>query len=550
MATKDQLTRPILMRKRPRGYGRCDYERFDHIATSHVNAGRRKIGDVEVDCRFCFTKSRWGYLGSDYDSTRTPGGIIYLDLDFHQPSDCRLRAATVVVTLTDNEDESQRTGLYRWLRPVRFTSNYGPRRMCGAETQIQKRTVKQFTPHVEVMGQGAGGVGILSENFSNTSSRWKFSGHLGSTPGHNWDNKLKWVLEENRHEDQSMHSNMIHTAFAFEHNATQFFMTVEVRGKLVRTRDQLRSFKFKGQEKAVTIKFEWKNGYSCPTLLNDLAEDLHDMMEKKNASIIRAEIPDALPVDSVETTNPGLRPSTDQAGSLTPQATLEADSRHGIPTNTQMSIPGIMGPSQMVSAPSDDMMSLAAGLTLAPSLEPVELSSSRTEAVPESDQTAVNSTVSPRMRRARSRPYQPSLSTATTLVGEEEENKYTEEGVPWSIFFFVWLGQIISDFLDVLASFWGFSLKIELARKGGSARIKRMETGKDSPIEAGSLSGDETESSTLTSSPADEKGRIILDLKSEFAKTAGSFGTSTPMSIAGSEMSDRGIRDGKERRYE
>lgn len=87
MAATDQLTRPILMRKEGRGYGRCDYERFDNVTTSHVNAGRGKIGEVEVDCRFFFTKSRWGYLGSDYGSTKTPGGIIYLDLDFHQPSD-------------------------------------------------------------------------------------------------------------------------------------------------------------------------------------------------------------------------------------------------------------------------------------------------------------------------------------------------------------------------------------------------------------------------------------------------------------------------------
>ncbi|KAK4211403.1 hypothetical protein QBC37DRAFT_376094 [Rhypophila decipiens] len=386
-AATEQLTRPVLLRKRRRGYGRCDYERFDHITTSHVNAGRGKIGDVEVDCRFFFTKSRWGYLGSDYDSSGTPGGIIYLDLDFHQPSDCRLRAATVVVTLTDQDDEHRRTCQNRPSRPVKFTSHYGPRHMRGAERQMQKRITKQLIPYVEVMGQGAGGVGIHSEKLAVTSSRWNFSGHLGATSGSNWDNKLKWVLEENRHEDQSMHSNVIHTAFAFEHNATQFFMTVEVTGKLVRTRDQLRqSLRFKDQEKSVTIKFQWKDGkYSCPALLDDVAKDLHLAMEHENRCSVPAEIPDALPVNFMETTNPSPRPWASPG--VSQQATLGPEFSHGMPTNTEMSIPGIMGPSQMVPPPSDDMMRLAAGLTLAPSIEPAELSSPRSEAAMESDQT-------------------------------------------------------------------------------------------------------------------------------------------------------------------
>ncbi|KAK3337061.1 hypothetical protein B0T19DRAFT_411381 [Cercophora scortea] len=85
-----QWTQPELLTKvngSRRGYGRQDYLRFDHIASSHMPAGRGKIGQIQIDCRFIFTKSLWGYLGMNLGNTNTPAGIVYLDLDFHQPSD-------------------------------------------------------------------------------------------------------------------------------------------------------------------------------------------------------------------------------------------------------------------------------------------------------------------------------------------------------------------------------------------------------------------------------------------------------------------------------
>ncbi|KAM7190543.1 hypothetical protein V8F20_009676 [Naviculisporaceae sp. PSN 640] len=519
MAATDQLTRPILMKKKRRGYGRCDYERFDHITTSHVNAGRGKIGEVEVDCRFFFTKSRWGYLGSDYDSSEIPGGIIYLDLDFRQPSDCRLREATVVVTLTDHDEERrQRSTSHQTSRPVKFTSHYGPRHIRGTERAMHKRTVKQCIPYVEVMGQGAGGLGVSKEQMFVTTSRWNFSGHLGSTKGSNWDNRLKWVLEENLLEDQSMHKNVIHTAFAFEHNASRFFMTVDVTGKLVRTRDQIRqSLRFKDDEKAVTIKFEWKNGYSCPALLDDIARDLHLAMELENQCDVPAEIPDALPVDFSETTNSTLRPwAGPPTTPLLPQNNLGADTRQGMRMDTQLSIPRILDTSQTVPEPSDDMMRLAAGLTPTTSPGPSELLSPGAGTTSEGDETVVGSTLSPRLRRARSTSYQPSqMSSSTTLVGEDEEEKPKEARHPWHMLLFSWLGRMSFLFLQFVASLFGFSLELGLRKRGLTEATEGTRTGKYSPREKLDDSEEEANNSpTIVSSPTTRRGRDRSESKS------------------------------------
>lgn len=551
MATADQLTRPILMRKQQRGYGRCDYERFDHITTSHVNAGRGKIGEVEVDCRFFFTKSRWGYLGSDYGSEGTPGGIIYLDLDFHQPSDCRLRAATVVVTLTDHDNEHQRPVTHPTSRPVKFTSHYGPRHMRGAERAMQKRTIKQFTPHVEVMGQGAGGLGVNKERLLITTSRWNFSGHLGSTKGSNWDNQLKWVLEENFHEKQSMHSNVIHTGFAFEHNASRFFMTVEVTGKLVRTRDQLRqSLRFKHGEKAVTIKFEWKNGYSCPALLDNIARDLHLAMEHENRRSIPAEIPDALPVDFTEATTSTLRPWAAQTTPPTPRPSLGADVRQGTQIGAPISIPRIADPSHAVPEPSDDMMRLAAGITPITLPEPSESFSPGPPPTFSGDETVEDPVASLRMRRARSRSYQPShLSASTTLVGEDEEQQPKKPLDPWHVLVLAWFGNMGFFLLEFMASMFGFPLEVGLNRRVVCRTVKQTKAVDVPPTETMEDSGAETEySPTIVCSSPGRGGRNMSESKAgESEDTKVSLGVSTPMRVALSEMSELGNRAAKGR---
>ncbi|KAK0718778.1 hypothetical protein B0T21DRAFT_338573 [Apiosordaria backusii] len=288
---EEPWTLPELKIKKRTRYGRRDYQRFDHIASSHMRAGRGSIGKVEVDCRFMFTKSRWGVLGE----SQNPAGILFLDLDFHQPPDCKLESATVSVRLTEEDRDDARIE-HRSSCPVKFTDHYGPRHIRGRKTLVQTRKIVNRTPNVNVLGYGAGGLGIDKEKIVSGGSRWNFEGHISSTKESIWYNTLQWELKENTFEFQPMHNNLIHTAFVLEHNATRFYMTVEISGKLAKLSDKFKKkLKFGDREKEIVTKIEWANGYSCPLRLDRMARELHLQMEYENMARIPMEMPDALP---------------------------------------------------------------------------------------------------------------------------------------------------------------------------------------------------------------------------------------------------------------
>lgn len=288
-----QSTRPALLSKVRGKYGRRDYKRFDNIASTHMRAGRGSIGKVEIDCRFMFTKSHWGVIGE----SKNPGGIIYLDLDFSQPADCRLESATITVTLTEDDGEEARIQ-HRSACPVKFTDHYGPKCVRGPESFVQTRKIQNRTPEVQLFGYGAGGLGINKEKVVQTRGRWDFSGYIASTKDSIWYNRLRWELKENSLEWQPTHSNLFHTAFALEHNATRFYMTVHVSGKLAKLSDKIKNklkFGEKGsKDQEIVTKIEWAEGYSCPLRLDEVARDLHEAMGYANMTKVPVEIPDAL----------------------------------------------------------------------------------------------------------------------------------------------------------------------------------------------------------------------------------------------------------------
>ncbi|KAK4122756.1 hypothetical protein N657DRAFT_681733 [Parathielavia appendiculata] len=190
--------------------------RFDHLASTHMTVGCGRIGKVEVDCRFVFTKSRWGIIGE----SEQPGGIIYLDLNFRQPPDCKLESATVTVILTEDDERGQHAC------PVKFTHHYGPKELRGRETPVHMRRVKKLAPEVQVLDYGGGRkkscgptiAGLLLAAFRQAN------GATGIELCSVTDRR------ENTLELQPTHSNLFHTAFALEHNAKKFYMMVRVSG--------------------------------------------------------------------------------------------------------------------------------------------------------------------------------------------------------------------------------------------------------------------------------------------------------------------------------
>src|SRR3569833_88885 len=93
-----QQPRPRLM-SGMRRFGR--FEHFDYSSSGHASVGSKSIGKINIDAQFMFRKSQWGVLGKE----RYPAGILYLNLNFGPPQDCRVKSATETITL-DEKDQS------------------------------------------------------------------------------------------------------------------------------------------------------------------------------------------------------------------------------------------------------------------------------------------------------------------------------------------------------------------------------------------------------------------------------------------------------------
>ncbi|KAI0415978.1 hypothetical protein F5X98DRAFT_202291 [Xylaria grammica] len=277
-----------------RKFGRYDFNRFDHLVSQHASLGAATLGKIHVDCKFLFKKSKWGTLEG-----RDSAGIIYLDLAFSQPSDCRLKSATVQVTLDDDDEHLVREFPSHGPRtPVQIVK-YGPRHMTGEPQYERIATHNRFIPSVEVgpFG-GAGGVGRESAKVTVRECRWMFESHLmtgGQKRGrNNWAYKvLQWQITENELETQSSHSNTVHTAFSFVHAAQPFFMRVEVSGKLEnrasdlghQIRHRMRKLKFPANPhsaKYATTLVNFNGRHRFTTPLDGLVQGLELAMEHDN----------------------------------------------------------------------------------------------------------------------------------------------------------------------------------------------------------------------------------------------------------------------------
>ncbi|KAI0376269.1 hypothetical protein F5Y04DRAFT_273861 [Hypomontagnella monticulosa] len=276
-----------------RKYGKRDFNRFEPLVGSVHYLGSGSIGEVEVACKFLFRESRWGVLN------RNPGGVVYLDLTFTEPFNCRLKGATVMLTL-DEEDHDLR----RYFRamnaeqdpqvPVQIVQ-YGPHHLSGQIDEALKIDRRSFQPWVDVGGiAGAGGIGLDSEMQYVHRSQWKFS----SFPIPNKLGKpsiLKWQLTESELDSQPRHNNTFHTAFAFEHDGQPFLMKVEVSGTLEGVTSNMRQkakqiFKFPVERRPATtlVSFGGRNNpYKTP--LDELADNLPlEMIEKNTEHVTQA----------------------------------------------------------------------------------------------------------------------------------------------------------------------------------------------------------------------------------------------------------------------
>jgi hypothetical protein len=155
-----------------------------------------------------------------------------MDLSFDQPKECRLSSATVLVTLEEYLNESDNARVPAVLSSsLQVTDRYGPKQLSGEQKTMPVKKIYHFTPTVNAIGNGGGGVGVDTEKTITYVDRWistgqllpgkcEFRSHVRGTTYRT----IKWELTENDLESRSVHTKSIHTGFAFQHEGKPFYI--------------------------------------------------------------------------------------------------------------------------------------------------------------------------------------------------------------------------------------------------------------------------------------------------------------------------------------
>lgn len=345
-----------------------------------------------------------------------------------------------------------------------------------------------------------------------------------------WYNTLRWNLDENVSETQSLHSNVIRTAFALEHNAERFYIKVNISGKLSSRSDRFKNkFKFGSDQGIVTTMIEWRDGYHCPKVLDKIAESLPFDMQRENLANVSMEMPDALSASFGPATT--LTPATNNPTELSFQVIQELD-----PSSPVGLLDGAQPPSPLritEPEPTIENMVIAAGLLEAP---PVE--TGRRVSYPRSESRfseAVTLVENGEGRNGRTVSFTPNLEQVEIKVEDKVEDVVEDEdagsevaplptsnkGFPMGHLFgllavFSWFGDIGLLCAAAIFGRLGFPLpeKYGLAVKGGEkeARTRRHVEGPKEMPKKRKRQGDEDNSAgeTIASvSPSIPRGGFI-----------------------------------------
>lgn len=98
----------------------------DLLETHSQSLGYRQLGTIKIDCSF-MPDSQWGILQK---VAGAPAWLLYLQLQFSQPSDCKLANANVELTFEKMAPANQEPINLSNLGPV-LTEYFGPRGIAG-----------------------------------------------------------------------------------------------------------------------------------------------------------------------------------------------------------------------------------------------------------------------------------------------------------------------------------------------------------------------------------------------------------------------------------
>lgn len=321
-----------------RRFGRSDS--FKPVGASSTSVGSKSLGKVNIDCQFLFKESQWGTFEG------RPGGIIYLNLNFGPPQNCRVQEAIVTITLDEEDPCLEPFNTTQRLRVLhesgieaQMTPWFGPQILGGEKKFAEVTSTTKVVPEANVAGNGVGGMGHERSRAFRQEARWSFYGQLLRKKRTTTYASLRWHLNENELDGQAFHNPTFRTAFAFEHCGKPFLIKVDIEGRLEKWHHQAKSkLKFGAggarEGKVVTlVDFEDYRRFSRD--LEAIARGLPRTMEMRNLEEIPVEIRDSMPGATFHQVSPTPSSNSDTPGVL--QTHAQQQQQHNYTSNPGVS---------------------------------------------------------------------------------------------------------------------------------------------------------------------------------------------------------------------
>ncbi|PIG82392.1 Pfs domain protein [Aspergillus arachidicola] len=202
----------------------------DLLETHSQSLGYQKLGTIKIDCSF-MPDSQWGILQK---VAGAPAWLLYLQLQFSQPSDCKLANANVELTFEKMAPASQELIGLSNIGPV-LTEYFGRRGIAGNDLIEPEPSVVYGSTGVNDRPNAHKGPG----SYRDAGTQWSLQAYTWPVEGDNsgLHRRVEWIIKEADSQHQALlHRGQVRVALVLQHDLDPFSITVRIVGQLHRHR--------------------------------------------------------------------------------------------------------------------------------------------------------------------------------------------------------------------------------------------------------------------------------------------------------------------------
>ncbi|KAB8207307.1 Phosphorylase superfamily protein [Aspergillus parasiticus SU-1] len=203
--------------------GNRDQNHRDLLETHSQSLGYRQLGSIKIDCSF-MPDSQWGILQK---VAGAPAWLLYLQLQFSQPSDCKLANANVQLTFEKMTPANQEPISLSNLGPV-LTEYFGPRGIVGNDL-IEPVVLGSTAVNAKLKANKTPG------SYQDAGTQWSLQAYTWPVEGDNsgLHRRVEWIIKEADSQHQPLlHRGQVRVALVVQHDLEPFFITVRIEGQL------------------------------------------------------------------------------------------------------------------------------------------------------------------------------------------------------------------------------------------------------------------------------------------------------------------------------